>query len=133
MWRPLIPMSMQGGQDYKEASLLGSICRICQRIYFPFQPVCFACYSDEAVEPINLGRRGRLVKYTVATVAPAGFEPPHIQGFVELPGGVRVFSLLYGNNLKEGMEMELVPEVRGQEEDGTLLVCFRFKPLEVSR
>ena len=62
---------------------------------------------------------------------PQKFEPFGV-GYVELPGQLKIESRLTVADptaLKTGMEMELVGEVIGQDEDGNDLVTFAFAPV----
>ena len=61
---------------------------------------------------------------------PSKFEPYGV-GYVELPGQVKVESRLTiadPTALKVGMEMQLIGEVIGQDEEGNDLVTFAFAP-----
>lgn len=81
-----------------------------------------------------LSSRGKLYSYYLGTVAPAGITPPYAAGWIDLPEGARVFGVLTGfevkeENLKLGMEVELVLEEVGQEQDGSKLYVYRFRPV----
>ncbi len=90
-------------------SLAGARCRACGAVTFPVRAHCPACL-EESVEVHPLSRRGRLYAFTTAEVGVPGLEPPYSFGFVDLPEGVRVFSLLAGAGveLTPGMTVELV-------------------------
>ena len=119
-------------------ALLGSRCQSCGIADFPVKQNCMACGSEDvAVE--QLPRRGKLWTWTIQ-----GFMPktpyksgetmetfrPYGVGYVELPGAICVESRLVENQpeqLKVGMEMELVVDTFRTEEDGTEVIGFAFK------
>jgi uncharacterized OB-fold protein len=81
----------------------------------------------------KLGQRGMLYSFTVCHVAPEGWRAPYLQAYIELPEGLRVFSLVSdsvpprSDALEVGSQMELVIEpVRPG--DGRL--TFKYRPVE---
>jgi uncharacterized OB-fold protein len=113
--------------------LIGSKCQSCGAVAFPKRVVCHKCLSENVVE-ISLSRRGKLASFTVAWVAPEGFKPPMVLGYIDLPEGVKLLSMLTGteptnNALKVGQEMELVFEELRKDKDGNQIVAFKFKPV----
>ncbi len=113
--------------------LIGSRCQSCGAVAFPRRVVCHKCLSDNVAE-IPLSQRGMLASFTVAWVAPEGIKPPLILGYIDLPEGVRLFSILTGSQpsrdaLKVGQEMELVFEEIRADKDGNKIVAFKFKPV----
>jgi len=112
--------------------LVGSKCSACGAMAFPARVICHKCSSDN-VNEIALSKTGKLVVFTVAWTAPEGVKPPIIQGYVDLPEGVRVFTMITGvetskTALKVGQEMELVFEEIRTDSDGNRVVAFKFKP-----
>jgi uncharacterized OB-fold protein len=108
-------------------------------VTFPAQSGCPAC-SGDACETVGLSRRGKLWTWTIQNFPP---PPPFIGdprefvpfgvGYIELAEGVRVESRLTENDaerLRIGMEMELVIEPFGVNEEGTPLVTFAFRPAD---
>ncbi|HEY7632782.1 MAG TPA: OB-fold domain-containing protein [Thermoleophilaceae bacterium] len=85
------------------------------------------------MELAYLGERGRLYSFTVCHVAPAGWEAPYLQAYVEIPEGIRVFSLVAdsvpaaADSLSPGMPMELVIE---QVRPGSETTTFKYRPAE---
>ena len=113
--------------------LIGSRCQSCGAAAFPRRVVCHRCLSDNVAE-IPLSKRGRLASFTVAWAAPEGIKPPVIMGYIDLPEGVRLFSMLTGTEpskdaLEVGQEMELVFEEIRTDKDGNKIVAFKFKPV----
>ena len=59
-------------------------------------------------------------------------QVPYAEGFVELPEGVRVETLFTGcdfNDLKVGMDVEMIIEKLHEDEEGNEIVAFKFKPV----
>jgi uncharacterized OB-fold protein len=59
-------------------------------------------------------------------------QVPYAEGFVELPEGVRVETLFTGcgfNDLKVGMDVEMIIEILHEDEEGNEIVAFKFKPV----
>ncbi|MGI9643805.1 MAG: Zn-ribbon domain-containing OB-fold protein [Ilumatobacteraceae bacterium] len=124
-----------------EPKLLGSRCRNCGNHMFPVQDGCPRCMSDDS-EEIELATRGTLWSWTVQAFPPKA--PPYLGptgddfvpygvGYVELPGQVRVEARLTENDpgkLEIGMEMELVVDPLGIDEDGNELVTYAFAPTQ---
>ena len=70
---------------------------------------------------------------TVAWAAPEGIKPPIVQGYIDLPEGVRLFAMITGcepslDALTIGQEMELVFEEMRVDENNNSIVAFKFKP-----
>lgn len=120
-------------------ALLCSRCQDCGRAAFPCQGSCNACGSRE-VEVEKLPGRGTLWTWTVQRFMPKSpynsgetqetFTPYGV-GYVELPGGVRVEGRLTENDptkLEIGMDMEVVFAPYRQDEDGTDVIGFSFRP-----
>ena len=101
----------------EEPRLIGSECRRCRTVTFPRQGSCPRCTSQDVAERL-LARQGTLWTWTIQCFPPksppyAGdresFEPYGV-GYVELPGEVRVETLLTVDDPQElriGMPMEL--------------------------
>lgn len=110
--------------------LAASRCPGCGRTYFPRKRVCPQCFQIDQMQDVVLGRRGKLYTFTVIEAGPPGFSVPYAVGYVDLPGGVRVFSQLEGDpgSFQIGMEMELtigpIREVNGIEVTG-----HKFRPV----
>lgn len=132
MWAPEVPGSLTG-RNIQELRLLGSRCGSCGRVYFPSRRNCPHCMTEN-VQDIPLSDRGVLQTFTVAGVAPPGWEAPHAQGYIDLEDGPRVFSLLSDyespDKLKTGMAMGLKIVTRGPDKQGREIVGFRFKPVQ---
>jgi uncharacterized protein len=113
--------------------LIGSKCEICGRVFFPKVFVCRLCMDDGTMREIPLSTIGTIDTFTVVHVAPMGFKAPYIQAYVDLPEGPRIFSLItgcdpLGSDLREGAEVELVIDKIREDENGTDLIGYMFRP-----
>jgi uncharacterized OB-fold protein len=66
-------------------------CRACESTYFPPQPHCPRCGSDD-VDIVNSSGRGFLYSYVISHLSAAGFEAPYVIGVVELEEGPRLLT-----------------------------------------
>jgi uncharacterized OB-fold protein len=113
----------------QEAQLIGSKCRICGKIFFPSRRVCGSCFNED-LDEVPLSRRGKLYTYTVVWSPAAGMKSPYAIGYVDLPEGVRVFSLLteWQDMLDLDIDVELVIDKLGEDEEGNEIVVYKFRP-----
>ena len=110
-------------------ALLGNKCIICDRIFGPLATFCFSCGS-KALEKVALSRFGKLYSYTIVYMPTKQMKPPYAIGWVELPEGIIITSLLKGweeKTLSVGINMELVVEVLW-DEDGDEVIGYKFQP-----
>ncbi|HEX9259251.1 MAG TPA: OB-fold domain-containing protein [Acidimicrobiales bacterium] len=123
-----------------EPQLIGSRCRECGLMAFPSVAACPRCSgaTDEAL----FARRGTLWTFTTQ-----GFVPksppyalveteesfvPYAVGYIELPGEARIEGRIVGcvpEDLRIGMEMEVVVVPFMVDENGTEVVTYAFRPL----
>ena len=87
------------------------------------------------MEEIPLSTSGKLDAFTVIHVAPAGFEAPYIQAYVDLPEGLRLYTMVTGvepreDALEEGQEMELVITKIMEDEKGNDLIGYKFRSVD---
>jgi uncharacterized OB-fold protein len=121
-----------------EVRLVGSECEECGVVTFPTQASCPRCTSLNVRERL-LARSGRLWSWTIQCFPPksppyVGADPdafePYGVGYVELPGEVRVETLLTvadPDALRIGMPMELTLIDAPRHEDEAV-VTFAFAP-----
>ena len=84
-------------EDGGEIRLTGSECLSCKRVYFPAMRICPDCLDDNhPMKTKILSDKGKIYSFSIAQVAPPGFEVPHVQAYIDLKEGVRVFSLQIG-------------------------------------
>jgi len=110
--------------------LIGSRCRNCQEVMFPQRPICLNCFGRDLAQ-VALSPKGKLFTYTINHQGPREFSTPYASGFVDLPEGVRIYSLLTdweAKGLKIGSEMELVIEKIKEDNEGSIVVGYKFRP-----
>ncbi|MGV6872071.1 Zn-ribbon domain-containing OB-fold protein [Pseudochelatococcus sp. B33] len=117
-----------------EPCLLGAQCGHCGTVVFPQMPVCPSCLRDDMMEEAEIGRRGVLYSHTIAHFAPAGFKAPYFQGFVDLPEGPRIFTLISSacpvehGVLEDGMAMRLVVEPLADTPENREALTYKYVP-----
>jgi uncharacterized OB-fold protein len=119
--------------DRERPQLAGGRCRECGLVLFPQGEFCPACGTRDTLDREPLDRTGKLYAFSVAYVAPAGFESPYAFGYVQLPKGPRLFARLVDcdppeERLKIGMAVELVLAPIRVEGDGRMIWGYAFKP-----
>jgi uncharacterized OB-fold protein len=110
--------------------LFGSRCKACAEISFPPRKFCSKCFSDQ-MEAIPLSSRGQLYSYTIIGYPPPGLQAPYAIGYVDLPEGVRVFSIITDwdqQSLKVGANVELTIGKFKEDKDGNEIVTYKFSP-----
>jgi len=123
----------------EKPKLIGSMCNNCGEIYFPqkLRKHCIHCYKDELVR-VELDGRGVISNYTRVHQKPAGGfyngPIPYTYGFVDLRDGVRIESLLKGdeNSIRIGQQAEIIIDVLYRDENGNDIVTYMFTPIENS-
>jgi len=112
---------------------VGTECAECGFVVFPTRSFCRNCLSENVTE-LELSREGELRTYTIARTGQEGFEPPYAFGFVNLPEGVRLYSLLDGwetGTLEVGAPVELtIDEIKPDSETGEPLFGHTFRLVE---
>ena len=120
----------------EEPYLVGSKCPSCGEIHFPEKLMCPNC-QERKVEKVKLSRRGKIYTFTAVTQQPPLFyrgPVPYALGYVELPEGVRLETLYTDcdpDNLKIGMDVELVIEKAYDDDEGNELITYKFRPIKV--
>ncbi len=122
-----------------EPQIIGTRCQSCGSYYFPVKITCNNpdC-KEKKVENISLSRHGKLYSYTVQYYPPPPpfhydepFKPYGI-GIIELPEGLRVAGILTMADLDElkiGMDAEIVVEKLYEDNEGNEVVTYKFKVL----
>ena len=121
------------GSSGEGAYLIGSKCRKCSYVTFPPRGACSACISNETMEAVSLGSRGKIETFSVLHTAAPDFKAPYILAYV-LIGGAKVLSLITGCEPKEesleiGDEVELVIEKIREDERGNEVWGYKFRPI----
>ena len=127
----IVKFSSQAGEPPR---LSGNKCSSCGKVFFPRRVICPDCFSDNTLTEFELGSKGKIYTYTVVHYpSPAGIEAPYAYGYVDLPeSNIRVFSLFTESNpenLKIGMNVELVIEKILTNKDGTEIIGYKFRPV----
>lgn len=110
--------------------LIGTECTDCHYVSFPPTSFCRGCLSENVTE-VDLSREGELRTYTIVRTGQEGFEPPYACGYVTLPEGVRLYSLLEGwesGGLEVGMPVKLtLDKITEASETNEPLFGHRFR------
>ncbi|MGD0856672.1 MAG: OB-fold domain-containing protein [Dehalococcoidia bacterium] len=121
-----------------KGSLIGCKCRKCGQIFFVKREMCENCQSRD-LEEIPLSSTGKLYAFSIMYYpAPPPYKPanpfvPFGIGWVELPEGLVVYSLLTENDaskLKVGMNLELIFNKFSEDKDGNDVIVPMFKPVK---
>lgn len=118
-----------------EGFLLGSRCGNCGTHFFPVRTACAGCLHND-LETVRFSRTATLYTFAVVRQSTPEFEVPYALGYVDLPEGVRVMTQLTGRDPEAyeiGLEMELVVEPFGTDDEGNEMAGYRFRPREDSR
>ena len=91
------PVPTPETMHYWEGTALGELrlqrCRDCDATYFPPQPFCPACASDD-IEVVRSSGRGTLYSYVITARPAPGFTAPYVIAVVELEEGPRLLTNL---------------------------------------
>jgi len=117
--------------DKTAPTMLGGLCKVCGRYYFPKPVYCRTCL--EQVELTSVGSEGSIYSYTVIrTKPPLGLPQPYAVGYIDLEETrLRIFCLLDPtaiDQLQVGLPVSLRVGPLGH--DGTGASCLRpyFSP-----
>jgi len=131
-WVPEVPNTL--GEYRGEIRLIGSECPFCKRVFFPAVKICPDCLDDsQPMKKKILKNNGKIFSFSIAQVAPPGFEIPHVQAYIDLDEGVRVFSLIidYGDpgRLRTWLSVKLEIVRVGENEEGKERLTYCFRPI----
>ena len=124
----------------EEPRLIGSKCKTCGTVSFPKSPVCRnpKCKNKRDVGEVLLTRRGELMSFTLVCypppppyVSPKPFVP-FIVGEVEFPEGIAIIGQISGckyEDLRIGMEVEMVVDKLFEDDGGNEVVGWKFRPI----
>jgi uncharacterized OB-fold protein len=121
--------------------LIGSRCETCGEYFFPKVKLCQNpdCPNKGDVKEVLLSKSGKLWSYTIQYYPP---PPPYrgpvplIIGLMELPENLKVMGQLTSckeEDLKIGMDMELVVEKLFEDEEGREVVTWKFRPAQANK
>src|SRR4030067_1394309 len=119
----------------EKPQLIGSRCHRCGEVFFPKKAygICNHCQSKN-LEEVKLSRKGKIYAFTIVMQKPPEYYKgpvPYAEGFVELPEGVRVETLFTDCNfddLRIGMDVEMVIERLQEDEEGNEILAYKFRP-----
>lgn len=117
--------------------LIGTRCKACGKHFFPQEPVCQYCFSED-VEVVPLSSRGKVYSCTIfrhhRRVPEYEGPLPYMFGRVELPEGAGVLTAFadvsLDKPLEEGTEVELKMDKFGEDEEGNEIMTFKFAPVK---
>lgn len=114
--------------------LVGSTCLSCKKTFFPKKKICPECFEGHLIED-TLSNRGKLHAYAMSVMGPPTMEIPYVQAYVDLPEGIKLFSLLkdwepIDETLKIGMDMEMVIDKISVDSAGDDILGYKFRPLK---
>ena len=93
----------------EDISFRGHKCRRCGTMQFPFQRVCFNCYSKDDFDQVRLSdKHGKLLSFTFDYFAGSP-DPPLLVTVTEVDGGARVYLQMTDASPKE-VKLELPVE-----------------------
>lgn len=106
----VLPFTIE--QFYKfisEKKLMAVKCLKCTSLLFPPKNICPKCFSTD-LEWTKLGKRGKLVTYTVIHIPPIQFQSiaPYSIGIVKLEEGLHLLAMIRDvkpENIKVGMDL----------------------------
>ncbi len=114
-------------------TLVGRKCKSCGSMYIFPKVTCPNCLQDSQFETIPFSGKGKLFSFTVNSIAPLGFTPPSVVGYVNLLEGPRLFSVLdvqgSFDKLRLGMDVEMIIGEVSKDEKGNSLYCYVFRPV----
>jgi uncharacterized OB-fold protein len=114
-------------------TVVGAKCRSCGRVYFPKKTICVDCWRKGNMDVVPLSRRGKLSLFTIATQSLLGLATPYACGYVDLPEGVRLFTLLtdcepFEQRLHLDMAVEMVIAKIMTNDFGEDIYGYKFRP-----
>lgn len=116
----------------KDGKIMGSRCTECGYQTFPPRADCPECMSG-AFEFVEYSGKGKVFTHTRIAAAPSGFEDvtPFTLVVVELDEGGRLMSwlgqTLTDEELKIGMEVQVVPQILGDKQEIQLVLLTEKK------
>jgi uncharacterized OB-fold protein len=115
--------------------LIGGKCQTCGYISFPRLLVCPRCVKKDTMEEMHIRGKGKIDKFSICNAALPGFKAPSIQAYINLEEGASIWSLVTGvepsdENLKIGMDVELVIARLREDAAGNEIVSYQFRPVQ---
>lgn len=97
----------------KNNEIRGTVCKECGAKFFPPRSDCSVCLSNE-MEWFPISGEGKLISFTKAMFAPAGFEKdvPYRLGVAEFDDGMKVFGRMDGSLPDDAVAVGMKIKVR---------------------
>jgi uncharacterized OB-fold protein len=114
--------------------LVGSVCKHCNRHFFPGRVVCPECRRKGNMVEFKFSGKGKVYSFTVIRTPPEGFEifAPYPMAIVDLEEGARVVSQIVDcapEDVQIGMQVEACfRKIREENKSGLVLYGFKFRP-----
>jgi uncharacterized OB-fold protein len=118
-------------------ALIASKCDACGSVFFPQKKVCLECF-DGNLSQVFLSKKGKLHTYSLSVMGPADMGKPYVMGFIDLPEGIKLYSLIvdcepWEEVLKIGMEMELIIGKIKTDKNGKNIMGYMFRPATIRK
>ena len=123
--------------DRDGPALIASKCEACDTVFFPKKKVCPECFDGKLYD-IALSKKGKLHTYSLSVMGSAGLPKPYVMGFIDLPEGIKLYSLIvdcepWEEVLKIGMDMELIIGKIKTDKNGKNIMGYMFRPATVRK
>ena len=120
----------RGGEWHLRASRCGS----CESLIFPVATVCPRCWPPQQLEDVTVPETGKLLSWSTANVAPAGFRAPYSFGYADMTPTVRLFGQLDlapdDPPPAPDHQIRLVLGVLRLDDEGQPVWAYKFAPAE---
>lgn len=116
-----------------ETHLVASKCNKCGVYFFPKRHICPNCFEEGTLEDKYLSNEASIYTYCVVRAAPVGFDSPYILGYVDLPEGIRIFTMIETDNmddLKIGARVRLIAGKIRRDENGEDVMGYKFSVIK---
>ncbi len=122
------------GDSPDGAALMGSQCKLCGQVFFPRRTLCSNCFKKDEMKDVPLSKKGKINAFTVSSRSHIGLKTPFAIGYIDLPEKVRLFSIFSEcepfEQLKIGMEMEMIIDKLMKDEFGYDVLVYKFRPVK---
>jgi uncharacterized OB-fold protein len=113
------------GRDEHGPYLVGARCASCRALSLGLRDLCPNCWRRNTLQPVSIGRMGRVYTCTTVHHAPGGIETPFAVGYVDIEEGIRVFAHL-SEGVGIGAEVALTAARVRHAPDGAWLTGPRY-------
>ena len=85
----------------EDLAFMAHECQQCQTLQYPFQRVCFSCYSKDRFNPVRLAERTGTIRSFSFDYFAGSPDPPLVATMTESNGGCRIYLQMTDVNPKE--------------------------------